>query len=140
MELARYEHNILFILLHHLIIFCAQIASIGNFGLIDNDTPQSAYTKVIFGDSHDNMEVAHMSDRRVGKITQKWNLFSRTNSTRKAVPSTRVMIPTGKRRICTTGAQMTWNGKSFRLMGPNVNSLCVVQVRPSGYNHCQRRE
>ena len=81
-----------------------QIPSIGNFGLIDNDTPKDAYTKVGIFVARNTLlsgfsKYGLSRFRSVGKTVLRWNWSSQTSSMLKAALSTLAMTHTGRQRI-----------------------------------------
>lgn len=102
----------------------------GNYGLIDKDTPQDAYTKVIrlgFIPYDDTNSI----NSQAGSTARNLNLYSPTSSTWMVGVSIRVMIPTGKLAICTTGRQMIWNGMIRRRSQRSMGSVDRFEISSS---------
>lgn len=99
----------------------------GNYGLIDKDTPQDAYTKVIRLDfiPHDD---TNSINSRAGSTARSLNLFSPTSSTRMVGASILATTPIGKLVICTTGRQMIWNGMIRRRLPRLMGSVDRFEV------------
>jgi hypothetical protein len=84
----------------------------GNWGLIDKDTPLDVYTKVRFIPillaiwTHGGDFTLSLA----GSTARKWSWCSQTSLSKKVVHSILVMTHTGKPMTCTIGGRTTWSG------------------------------